>query len=204
MRVLRLISATNESDELTAAFLRTPHSLGDKTWTRFADFGFEALDEGNESDDESEMARSLGPDSLRPHATRPRDFLGGLSRPKTPSWGDFLVSGFAPSGGNSGGFSLPPDKLLPPINTGSAHRSSSRDGPVFRSNLHELEKGEVKSVERSRVDDALWSVWIESLCGEEVEEKKAVFGRCVVAETLALDSGRRWIVIEVLSPSSTG
>jgi Domain of unknown function (DUF1708) len=184
---------------LTAAFLRTPHSLGDKTWTRFADFGFEALDEGNESDDESEMARSLGPDSLRPHANRPRDFLGGLSRPKTPSWGDFLVSGFAPSGGNSGGFSLPPDKLLPPINTGSGHRSGSRDGPVFRSNLHELEKGEVKSVERSRVDDALWSVWIESLCGEEVEEKKAVFGRCVVAETLALDSGRRWIVIEVLS-----
>jgi hypothetical protein len=49
-----------------------------------------------------------------------------------------------------------------------------------------------------RVDDALWSVWMESLCGEELEEKKAVFGRCVVAETNAVDSGRRWIVIEVL------
>jgi Domain of unknown function (DUF1708) len=60
-----------------------------------------------------------------------------------------------------------------------------------------LEKGEVKSVERSRVDDALWSVWMESLCGEELEDNKAVFGRCVVAETNALDTGRRWIVIEV-------
>ena len=200
VRVLRLISATNESDELTAALLRTPNSLGDKTWTRFADFGFEALEEGGESDDESEMARSLGPDSLRPYGGRPRDFLGGLARPKTPSWGDFLVSGFTPAGGANSGFSLPPDKLLPPINTSSApsHRSGSRDGPVFRSNLHELEKGEVQSVERSRVDDALWSVWIESLCGEEVEEKKAVFGRCVVAETMAFDSGRRWIVVEVL------
>jgi hypothetical protein len=201
VRVLRLISATNESDELTAAFLRTPNSLGDKTWTRFADIGFEALEEGAESDDESEMARSLGPDTLRPHATRPRDFLGGLNRPKTPSWGDFLVSGFSQAGQSGSGFSLPPDKLLPPINTSTgAHRTGSRDGPTFRSNLHELEKGDVKNVERTRVDDALWSVWIGSLCGEEVEEKKAIFGRCVVAETMSLDPGRRWIVIEVIRP----
>ena len=132
----------------------------------------------------------------------------GINRPKTPSWGDFLVSGFNAEGqnGSSTGFSLPPDKLLPPINTTtlpsmSSRRSlSSRDGTSttqFRSNLHELEKGEVKSVERSRVDDALWSVWMESLCGEELEEKKAVFGRCVLAETTAPDSGRRWIVVEV-------
>jgi hypothetical protein len=75
---------------------------------------------------------------------------------------------------------------------------NSRDGShQYRSNLHELEKGEVKNVERCRVDDALWSVWMESLCGEEVEEKKAVFGRCVIAETNAPDSGRRWIIVEV-------
>ena len=206
LRVLKLISATNESDELTAAFLRTPNSLGDKTWTRFADLGFEGLvSSTDDSDGESDnFSRSVSPDPQRP---RRRDYLG-INRPKTPSWGDFLVSGFSAEGqnGSSTGFSLPPDKLLPPINTTtlppvSSKRSlSSRDGTnttQFRSNLHELEKGEVKSVERSRVDDALWSVWMESLCGEELEEKKAVFGRCVVAETTAPDSGRRWIVVEV-------
>jgi hypothetical protein len=41
---------------------------------------------------------------------------------------------------------------------------------------------------------------MESLCGEEIEEKKAVFGRCVIAETRAPDNGRRWIVVEVSPP----
>ena len=210
LRVLRLISATNESDVLTAALLRTPNSLGDKTWTRFADLGFEGLESSDAelSDGDSEFSTDPGPSSRR----RRRDFLGGgVNRPKTPSWGDFLVSGFSGEGGaggagGAGGFSLPPDKLLPPINTttlpsSTSRRSlNSRDGGGaggYKSNLHELEKGEVKSVERTRVDDALWSVWMESLCGEELEEKKAVFGRCVVAETNAPDAGRRWIVVEV-------
>lgn len=198
LRVLRLISATNESDVLTAALLRTPNSLEDKTWTRFADLGFEGLDPSSDSDEDDHHSRATSP--AEPFRRR-RDYLG-LNRPKTPSWGDFLVSGFSAEGSNAG-FTLPPDKLLPPINThtmasGSGRRSvASRDGTGFKSNLHELEKGEVKSVERSRVDDALWSVWMESLCGEEIEEKKAVFGRCVIAETKAADSGRRWIVVEV-------
>lgn len=202
LRVLRLIAATNESDAFTAAFLRTPLSLEDKTWTRFADLGFDALDQSELSDDEDEMSR-LGSQDGASERPRRRDFLG--VRPKTPSWGDFLVSGFHAEGGGTG-FSLPPDKLLPPIQTSTvAHSSSrrslrSRDGQQpFRSNLHELEKGEVKTVVRSRVDDALWSVWMESLCGEELEEKKAVFGRCVIAETNAVDQGRRWIVVEVYS-----
>lgn len=212
LRVLRLISATNESDVLTAALLRTPNSLEDKTWTRFADLGFEGLDPSDAelSDGDSEFSTDPDPSSRR----RRRDLLG-VNRPKTPSWGDFLVSGFSAEGGPGGagaggGFSLPPDKLLPPINTTTLPNSTSRrslnsrdgggGGGGFRSNLHELEKGEVKSVERSRVDDALWSVWMESLCGEEIEEKKAVFGRCVIAETNAPDAGRRWIVVEVTSP----
>ena len=196
LRVLKLISATNESDILTAALLRTPQSLQDKTWTRFADLGFEGLDPSDDSE-EDDASHSTSPNTTR---TGRKDFLG-LNRPKTPSWGDFLVSGF--HGDHGSGFSLPPDKLLPPINTttlppSSSKRSlASRDGAPHRSNLHELEKGEVKHVERSRVDDGLWSVWMESLCGEELEEKKAVFGRCVVAETNARDSGRRWIVVEV-------
>jgi hypothetical protein len=201
LRVLRLIAATNESDVLTAALLRTPNSLEDKTWTRFADLGFEGLDPSDGESEDEDFSRATSPSEFPPR--RRRDFLG-VNRPKTPSWGDFLVSGFAAEGAQAG-FSLPPDKLLPPINTttlpqvaSSSRRSvTSRDGTGFRSNLHELEKGEVKSVERVRVDDALWSVWMESLCGEELEEKKAVFGRCVVAETNAVDSGRRWIVIEV-------
>jgi hypothetical protein len=206
LRVLRLIAATNESDDLTAAFLRTPNSLGDKTWTRFADLGFEGLE--SEDSDDDDYSRSASPEPFGEHRPRRRDYLG-VNRPKTPSWGDFLVSGFANDGQQASGFSLPPDKLLPPINTttlpnvNSSRRSvPSRDG--YKSTLHELEKGEVKSVERSRVDDALWSVWMESLCGEELEENKAVFGRCVVAETNALDTGRRWIVVEVTPfPSSS-
>lgn len=209
LRVLKLISATNESDDITAALLRTPQSLEDKTWTRFADLGFDALEvPSDEEDDDDDISRS---DSPVPGAIplgggrRASRFLNAR-RPQTPSWGDFLVTGFSgPLGGGAGGFSLPPDKLLPPINattlSGSSSRRSlhSRDG-VYKSNLHELEKGEVKSVERSRVDDALWSVWMESLCGEEIEEKKAVFGRCVIVETNSRDSSRRWLVVEVPIP----
>lgn len=202
LRVLKLISATNESDVLTAALLRTPQSLEDKTWTRFADLGFEGLDSEDSEDESSEYSRGGSPETGR---VRRRE-NNGIARPKTPSWGDFLVTGFGNQGGGAG-FSLPPDKLLPPINattlpsTTSRRSVTSRDGPGgYKSNLHELEKGEVKSLERGRVDDALWSVWMSSLCGEEVEEKKAVFGRCVIAETDAHDQSRRWIVVEVLRP----
>jgi len=41
---------------------------------------------------------------------------------------------------------------------------------------------------------------MESLCGEEIEEKKAVFGRCVIVETNSRDSSRRWLVVEVPVP----
>ena len=70
LRVLKLISATNESDALTAAFLRTPNSLGDKTWTRFADLGFEGLvSSASDSDGESDnLSRSISPDSQRPRS----------------------------------------------------------------------------------------------------------------------------------------
>jgi len=163
--------------------------------------GFDALDPSDREDSDDDISRATSPDPAgHERPARRRDYLG-VNRPKTPSWGDFLVSGFAP-GQQGSGFSLPPDKLLPPINTNTlSHTTSrrslnSRDGGL-RSTLHEIEKGEVKSVERSRVDDALWSVWMESLCAEELDEKKAVFGRCVIAETNAQDQGRRWLVVEV-------
>src|SRR5579859_2653875 len=98
LRVLRLIAATNESDVLTAALLRTPNSLEDKTWTRFADLGFEGLDPSSDSEDD-DASQATSPTN-QPYRRR-RDYLG-LNRPKTPSWGDFLVSGFSNEGGNAG------------------------------------------------------------------------------------------------------
>jgi len=52
-----------------------------------ADLGFEGLDPASDSDDD-DMSRATSP--AEPFRRR-RDYLG-LNRPKTPSWGDFLVS----------------------------------------------------------------------------------------------------------------
>ncbi|KAH8680104.1 hypothetical protein BGZ60DRAFT_243282 [Tricladium varicosporioides] len=185
-RVLKSISSANQSQVSSS---KESTGLRDASWSRFEDIGFSGgLDEA-EDDDESSFAKRRNPQGLRstPH---PRN--AGLGRPTTPSWADFLSSGFVDEAQNGPApLLLPPDKILPPIDTRG--RSSQSHRPRLESERH-LEPGELASITRFDLDDSFWWVWISSLAGEETPERKAAFGRCALIETVI--RGGRWLVME--------
>lgn len=191
-RVLKCISSTNQS---TVSTTKASTSLRDASWSRFEDVGFGATIE--ESDGEEDGDGSiLGPirhsSGLR---TQARSESGDVGRPTTPSWADFLSSGFIEENGNKGASSmlLPPGKTLPSIQTIQRGQSSQS----HRQNLEPespLEPGELAKIEKLELDDSFWWVWISSLAGEEPLSRKAVFGRCALIETVL--SGGKWMIME--------
>ncbi|KAI9866621.1 MAG: hypothetical protein M1813_001173 [Trichoglossum hirsutum] len=197
-RVLKCISSINQSDISNP---KNSTSLPDASWSRFEDIGFsDIMDEYDQDEDESEAAlmvrRRAPPESLSnvPLSSVSRSRPYDLGRPTTPSWADFLSSGFVDEPGNKGPapLLLPPDKVLPPIDT-SRVRSSQSNKRMAEREMN-LEPGELASVNKVDLDDAFWWVWMASLAGEEPTTRKAVFGRCAVVET-QIRAGR-WLVIE--------
>lgn len=187
-RVLKSISSANQSQISNS---KESTGLKDASWSRFEDIGFSAGFDETEEDYESNFAqkRHPQPQGLRttPH---PRNI--GRGRPTTPSWADFLSSGFVDEARNGPApLLLPPDKQLPPIDTRG--RSSQSHRPRLESNQH-LEPGELANIIRFDLDDSFWWVWISSLAGEETPERKATFGRCALIETVI--RGGRWLVME--------
>ena len=190
-RVLKSISSANQSDSATT---KASTSLGDSSWSRFEDVGFGGLGGFNE-EEEDDLAlgkKRLPPQGLRSVLSTKHNDLG---RPTTPSWADFLSSGFAdePSSPGPRPLLLPPDKVLPPIELDSK-RSKSSQSNHHTTNESSLEPGELASINAMNLDDAFWWVWITSLAGEETLARKAAFGRCALIETAI--SGRSWLVIE--------
>src|SRR6195952_3657524 len=186
-RVLRSISSANQSQVSTS---KDSTGLRDASWSRFEDIGFSGpFDENDDEEDEAtNLMKRRNPQGLRstPHARNV-----GLNRPTTPSWADFLSSGFVDEAKNGPApLLLPPDKILPPIDTRG--RSSQSHRPRLESN--QLEPGELASITRFDLDDSFWWVWISSLAGEEYPERKAAFGRCALVETMI--PGGRWLVME--------
>ncbi|RFU33768.1 hypothetical protein B7463_g2569, partial [Scytalidium lignicola] len=189
-RVLRSISNVNQSQ---ISSVNQSTGLRDASWSRFEDLGFSgALDENDEEEDGGVLSktRSQQPQGLR---STPRSLNAGMGgRPTTPSWADFLSSGFADEAKASPPpLLLPPDKVLPPIDTRG--RSSQSHKPRLESN-RDLEPGELASITKFDLDDAFWWVWISSLAGEEPSERKAAFGRCALVETII--RGGKWLVFE--------
>jgi hypothetical protein len=191
-RVLRAISAANQSHAVSSSKHST--SLRDASWSRFEDIGFASALEEDDLDEDSLLAmrrrqqqQQLG---LR---TTPASGNGDLGRPTTPSWADFLSSGFVDERGTSN-MLLPPDKVLPPIDTGVVRQRSSQSHKPRLETDHQLEPGELASIVRFDLDDAFWWVWMSSLAPEETPERKAAFGRCAVIETI-IRTGR-WLVME--------
>lgn len=186
-RVLKNISSANDSSTTKAST-----SLRDPSWSRFEDIGFGGLGDESDHDDEADGSafgrKRRQPQGLRatPHSRT------DLGRPTTPSWADFLSSGFVddPSKSTSG-LLLPPDKILPPINTRG--QSSQSHKPMIDHNSM-LEPGELASIMTFNLDDAFWWVWISSLAGEEPLDRKAAFGRCALVETNI--RGGKWLVME--------
>lgn len=190
-RVLKAISSANQSHVSNA---NTSTSLTDPSWSRFEDIGFGS----SMDDDEDEGEGLLGRKRIVTNKTHPASHGGyqDLARPTTPSWADFLSSGFTDENGNRTHVPmlLPPDKILPPINSSLPRGQSSQS---HRRNLdvqQNLDPGELASITRVNVDDSFWWVWISSLASEEPTSRKAVFGRCALIETVIHDG--QWMVME--------
>ncbi|WYZ44308.1 hypothetical protein EsH8_VII_000744 [Colletotrichum jinshuiense] len=182
-RVLKAISSANQSQVSSS---KHSTSLRDASWSRFEDIGFTSALE-DEEDEEDAAARK--PQGLR---NTPAPGNVGLARPTTPSWADFLSSGFVDDNPHSPNMLLPPDKVLPPIETAARQRSSQSHSPRLESDR--LEPGELASIARFDLDESFWWVWMSSLAPEETPERKSAFGRCAVIET-AIKTGR-WLVME--------
>ncbi|KAL6240181.1 hypothetical protein BDW75DRAFT_4113 [Aspergillus navahoensis] len=189
LRVLKCISSTNQSavDEPAVA-------NHDASWSRFEDLGFggsiETTVEENRSLTSSAPKEFGG--SLR---SVPHSGSGDLGRPTTPSWADFMSSGF----GDDNSFKapvapllLPPDKVLPPIATVRGQSSQSHKRGL--NDETSVDPGELASITTLDLDDSFWWVWISSLAGEEPTARKAVFGRCALLETVIKNT--KWLILE--------
>lgn len=189
-RVLRSISSSNQTQVSNS---KNSTGLKDASWSRFEDIGFSgAFDEAEEDQDDQTFGakRRENAQSLR---SVPHSKTLDMGRPTTPSWADFLSSGFVDEKTNNPTpLLLPPDKILPPIET-SRGRSSQSHRPRLESD-RTLEPGELASITKFDLDDSFWWVWISSLAGEETAERKAAFGRCALVETV-IPHGK-WLVIE--------
>ncbi|KAF7166527.1 hypothetical protein CNMCM5623_000152 [Aspergillus felis] len=186
LRVLKCISSTNQSstsDPTTSA--------REASWSRFEDLGFGAADLDNDADATS-LARHEFAGGLR---SAPHSVAGDLGRPTTPSWADFMSSGFNDGNGlkpQVAPLLLPPDKVLPPIATVRGQSSQSHKR-TLDSELP-VEPAELASITTLDLDDSFWWVWISSLAVEEPASRKAVFGRCALIETIIKDT--KWLVLE--------
>jgi hypothetical protein len=184
-RVLKSISSVNDSSTT-----KNSTSLKDPSWSRFEDMGFDGLEEIDGTGDES----ALGPKRVQPQQglRTTAQSTTNLGRPTTPSWADFLSSGFVDDKAGNGTLLLPPDKILPPINRGRQHSSQSNRRESDKDSV--LEPGELASINYFGMDDVFWWVWISSLAGEETLDRKKVFGRCALIET-NIHNGK-WLVLE--------
>lgn len=183
-RVLKAVSAANQSQVSSRL-----HSTGlrDASWSRFEDIGFSSALA------EEELVADSALPTKKPPALRstPASGANDMGRPTTPSWADFLSAGFVDENATTSNLLLPPDKILPPIDTQARQHSSQSHHPRLESNL---EPGELASITAVNLDDAFWWVWMSSLAQEETPARKAAFGRCAIIE-INIENGQ-WLVLE--------
>lgn len=185
-RVLYAIASTNSSAPVTSrqAKLQNP----EESWSAFSSLGFSDLST------ESPVASNGIGASGRPSESLqagPRSRHTNNARPTTPSWADFLNTGFEDDGvaKEQTALFVPPGDLLPPI-------SSRAQTPAANAGNgdNDLAPGELAAITNTELDDAFWWVWMTSLSGEEPNERKAVFGRCALIETSIMNG--QWLIME--------
>lgn len=187
-RVLYAISSTNSS----AA--RSRHQTvmkTDESWSAFQNAGFADMDDKTLQKVPNGLNGSTGKPQSSGLRSEPRSRNAEFGRPTTPSWADFLSSGFAEDDDRnktSTTLLLPPDQVLPPI--GSRVQTPSH---IPEESEH-VAPGELAAITDVNLDDAFWWVWMTSLAGEEPAERKAVFGRCAIIETTIMNG--KWLIME--------
>ncbi|KAJ5299485.1 hypothetical protein N7476_011042 [Penicillium atrosanguineum] len=162
LRVLKCIASTNES---TVSTSKHSTSLRDASWSRFEDIGFGGSIESDEDEENKPPARNEISARIK---TAPQSQTGDLGRPTTPSWADFMSSGFS-------------DEVP------QSHKRALQTEPS-------LEPAELASINTLDMDDSFWWVWITSLSGDEPLARKAVFGRVALLETIIRQT--KWLVLE--------
>ncbi|KAJ5111338.1 hypothetical protein N7532_001873 [Penicillium argentinense] len=192
LRVLRCISSTNESSVSTS---KHSTSLRDASWSRFEDIGFGGSIESDPEDEENQHPTGTKSEPAASLRTAPQSQGGDLGRPTTPSWADFMSSGFSEENNlkdRVGPLLLPPDKVLPPI--AATRGQSSQSHKRNLESESSLEPAELASINTLDLDDSFWWVWITSLSDDEPATRKAVFGRCALLETVIRET--KWLVLE--------
>ncbi|KAE8148649.1 hypothetical protein BDV25DRAFT_13723 [Aspergillus avenaceus] len=188
LRVLRCIASSNQfvEEDPTSA-------TREASWSRFEDIGFGGNLGADLDDDRSSSMVSKEFGGIR---SAPQSVGGDLGRPTTPSWADFMSSGFSDENVFKSPVApvlLPPDKVLPPIDAirGQSSQSHKR---TLDTEPSSMDPGELASITTLDLDDSFWWVWISSLAGEEPVSRKAVFGRCALLETIIKNT--KWLVLE--------
>lgn len=190
-RVLECISTANQS--VVSPTARTP----DPSWSRFEDMGFSGILESSADTMNGSLGGGGGggiPREFSSMHSGPQSAANAFGRPTTPSWADFLSSGFADENNHTPPTTLLlPTQKLPPL--GEVARVHSSQSHVRNGIAEEdLEPGELASITQFDLDETFWWVWMTSLASEETTERKAAFGRCTLIETQI--PGVKWLVME--------
>ncbi|KAF2626854.1 hypothetical protein BU25DRAFT_394194 [Macroventuria anomochaeta] len=187
-RVLECIASVNQS--VTSPDATTP----DPSWSRFEDFGFSGLLEDSASS--TNGASAVGsPHEFSGLRNGARSKETDFGRPTTPSWADFLSSGFADENNQTSPTTLLlPTQKLPPLGEPARLHSSQSHVRNGHGSEEDLEPGELASITAFDLDETFWWVWMTSLANEETPDRKAAFGRCTIIETRI--PGGKWLVME--------
>lgn len=187
-RVLDCISSANQST------LSPEATTPDPSWSRFEDMGFSGLLDSSASsmNGTSSAGGTREFSSLR---SGPRSKHTDFGRPTTPSWADFLSSGFADEGNHTSPTTLMlPTQKLPPLGEAARVHSSQSHMRNGLQAEEDLGPGELASITQFDLDETFWWVWMISLASEETTDRKAAFGRCTLIETRI--PGAKWLVME--------
>lgn len=193
-RVLDAISSSNStSHSVPELSMASPTSPTDASWTRFEDIGFSTLLDGT-ADTNGHAGKQSESRPRRSEGVRSgKGGITDLGRPATPSWADFMSSGFSDDDSTRAPTSLllPPEQMLPPLSPGRTQSSQSRSQGMREDSN---EPGELAGITTADIDETFWWVWMTSLAQEEPASRKAVFGRCAFVETAISEA--RWLIVE--------
>ena len=188
-RVLYAISSINSSKAARSQHGR-PANNPQQSWSAFQNMGFSDMPDSTASSPTTNGNTRTTGQGLR---SAPRSRNADHGRPTTPSWADFLSTGFAEDDNQAPNtLLLPPDKILPPIGSRTQTPTQSNFGKSDGDD--QLRPGELAAITNVELDDAFWWVWMTSLAGEEPNERKAVFGRCALIETSIMHGS--WLIME--------